>query len=301
MKIFSAAIFLTSFPSVYAGPRTSVNYGVATDITDAGGKRATSVSYTNDGSLGGVAGVSSVASPVVTAIHGYIGQLAEVITLQLSAQRLTIEESGTLQLYASQLLDDTTTIVIDVNTIIWKVQSGPITSISDSGLATAGTVYQETSATLEGTYEGAIGTLGINVLDTIKDNFGTYAGDGIGDDWQNQYFGQNNPNAGPNFISDGSGLSNLFKYTAGLIPNNASSTFSLRNSAVPGQPTRQDVIFSPIVAGRKYAVQYSFDMSAGSWQLLTGSLQSDFGDTRIVTDPNATGLQKFYRVVITKP
>ena len=36
----------------HAGPRTSVNYNVATDSADAGGKRAPSASYTNDGSAG---------------------------------------------------------------------------------------------------------------------------------------------------------------------------------------------------------------------------------------------------------
>ena len=39
--------------SAHAGPRTSANYNVATDSADAGGKRATSASYTNDGGAGG--------------------------------------------------------------------------------------------------------------------------------------------------------------------------------------------------------------------------------------------------------
>ena len=45
----------------HAGPRTSAsaNYKVATDTADAGGKRATSAAYTNDGSAGGIAGLST--------------------------------------------------------------------------------------------------------------------------------------------------------------------------------------------------------------------------------------------------
>ena len=72
-------------PGLLAGPRTSVNYNVTTDSIDTGGKRATSTSYTNDGSLGSITGVSTVATPAEIAKHGYIGQLTEVTALQLTA------------------------------------------------------------------------------------------------------------------------------------------------------------------------------------------------------------------------
>ena len=91
------------------------------------------------------------------------------------------------------------------------MQSGPITGISASGLATAGVVYQDTPATAQGVYAGNTGTLGLTVLDALPDNYGSYAGDGLDDAWQNQYFGLNNPNAAPGHVSDGSGLTNLFK------------------------------------------------------------------------------------------
>ena len=53
--------------SAHAGPRTSATYNVATDSADAGGKRATSASYTNDGSAGGIAGLSTVRGEEQTA------------------------------------------------------------------------------------------------------------------------------------------------------------------------------------------------------------------------------------------
>ena len=135
-----------------AGPRASTNYTVSTDTTDAGGKRATSAAYTNDGSAGGIVGISTVASPAETAKHGYIGQLTEVTALQLAASPLTINETGTRQLSADQVLDDLTTNAVPAASITWSVQSGPITGISASGLATAGTVYQDTAATAQGVY-----------------------------------------------------------------------------------------------------------------------------------------------------
>ena len=75
--------------SANAGPRTSASYNVPADTTDAGGKRATSPNYTNDGSLGGVAGIATVASPAETARHGYIAQLYDVTGLVLSATPTT--------------------------------------------------------------------------------------------------------------------------------------------------------------------------------------------------------------------
>jgi len=286
--------------SAFAGPRTSANYSIATDTTDGGGKRATSAAYTNDGSAGGIAGLSTVAAPAETAKHGYIGQLTEVTALQLAATPATVNETATRQLSADQVLDDLTTNAVPAASITWSVQSGPITGISASGLATAGVVYQDTAATAQGVYAGNTGTLNLTVLDILPDNFGTYAGDGLPDSWQNQYFGLNNPNAAPGYMSDGSGLTNLFKYTAGLAPNDATSTFSLINAIVPGQPTQKNVIFNPIVAGRSYTVQFSLDLSAASWQPLTNATQGDSGSVRTVTDLSA-GARKFYRVQVTKP
>jgi len=55
------------------------------------------------------------------------------------------------------------------------------------------------------------------VFDTIPDNFRSYAGDGLLDGWQVQYFGQNNPKAGPSVDATGTGQTNLFKCVAGLV------------------------------------------------------------------------------------
>lgn len=295
----TALLFIAPF--LDAASSSSASYNVLADTTDAGGKRVTSASYTNDGSAGAVAVVSTVASPAETLKSGFIAQLADVTALQLAASPLTINENGTRQLSASQLLDDATTNNLLASAVSWSVLSGPITSISTSGLATAGVVAQDTSATVQGGFGGLTGSLNLTVLDTIKDNFGSYAGDGIGDDWQVQYFGTNNPNAGPNAITDGSGLTNLFKYTAGLVPNDATSKFSYRIEDVPGFPLQKRVIFSPRLASRNYSILTSTTLTSGGWSILTGGVTSDNGDERTVTDPNAGGEVKFYQVQIVKP
>lgn len=184
-----AALFLAlaaAAAAAQAGPRTSANYNVPTDTTDGGGKRATSASYTDDGSAGGVVGISTVAAPAETAKHGYVGQLYDVTGLVVSAPISTVNETATLQLGAAQVLDDTTTLAVSANSVTWSVVSGPITGICLAGLATAGVVYQNTPATVQGAFGSFTGTLNLSVLDTVADNFGSYAGDGVGDDWQVQ-------------------------------------------------------------------------------------------------------------------
>lgn len=58
------AVMIVAFAfalQLHADPRTSTNYTVPTDTTDAGGKRATSAAYTNDGSAGALAGISPLS------------------------------------------------------------------------------------------------------------------------------------------------------------------------------------------------------------------------------------------------
>jgi hypothetical protein len=233
------ALFLTLLTAAaHAGPRSSTNYSIPTDTTDAGGKRATSASYTHDGSVGGVVGISTVATPAETAKNGYLGQLTEVTALQLAAAPTRVNETA---------------------------------------------------------------TLGLTVLDSIPDNFGSYAGDNLADDWQFGHFGLDNPLAAPNLDPDGDGQNNAFEEIAGLVPTDPLSRFLITISPVPGQATQKRVVFDPVVAGRSYTVKTSPDLAAASWTTLAGSTSSDNGSQRTVTDTSASETKKFYTVEIVKP
>ena len=59
LTITLATVCLTS--SAFAGSRSSASNNVPADSTDAGGRRATSAAYSHDGSIGGIAGVGTVA------------------------------------------------------------------------------------------------------------------------------------------------------------------------------------------------------------------------------------------------
>ncbi len=294
------ALLLSAFAlalQLHAGPRTSVNYTIPADTTDTGGKRATSTSYTNDGSAGGVVGISTAAAPAETAKHGYIGQLTEVAALQLAATPTTVNETATRQLAATATLDDATTAVLLGSELNWNVVSGPITSINANGLATAATVYQDTAATVQGSYRGVNGTLGLAVVNVGMDDLGLYASDGLPDAWQVQFFGQNNPLAAPMADASGTGQNNLFKYTAGLVPTDPSS----RLVANVGGGSLHTITITPRLSDRTYTVQFSTTLGVNDWQPLTGATVQDNGQTRTVTDPDGTSPRKFYRVKITKP
>lgn len=295
--------------SALAGPRSSANYSIATDTTNSGGRRATSANYTNDGSIGGLGSVSTVASPPVTAKAGYIGQLYELVGFVVSASPSTIAEGETRALDAGGLLDDSTLLAIDPALVSWTVLSGPIVSISASGLATAGLVYQNTPASVRGTYEGNPSPFNLTVLNASLDDFESYAGDSIDDDWQVLYFGlPPNANAGPNADVSGTGQTNLFKYIAGLNPLDPNSRFTLHIAPVPdplhpGQflAGQKNLTFSPRFTDRNYVVKFKLDLAGGTWSSLPGSTFSDNGQERTVTDPSASGSKKFYQVEITKP
>jgi hypothetical protein len=242
-----------------------------------------------------------VAAPAEIARAGYIAQLYDITGLVVNSAQPSVNENESVQLAAWQLLDDTTFLAVDANAVTWGVAVAPIASISASGLATAQTVYEDTPASVEGSLGGFTGALNLTVLNVSRDDFGAYAGDGIDDAWQYQYFGLDNPLAAPGLDPDGDGGTNAFEFTAGLVPTDPSSRFRLHLEGVPGQPSRRNVVFTPRLDGRTYTVQSRAALESGLWQPLPGFIQSDNGAERTVTDLNATGAKKFYRVEITKP
>ena len=301
LAIFASILLLLTVSLAIAGERTSASYSITTDTTDSGGQRAISANYSNAGSASLVAGISTIAAPAEIAKSGYIAQLYEIAGLIVNSAAPTMNEGASLQLGAWQLLDDATFLAVNANAVAWGAAIAPIASISAGGLATAQIVYENTPASVGGAFGGFTGSLNLTVLDSIPDNFGDYAGDGLGDDWQVQYFGQNNPLAAPALDPDGDGQDNLFEFTAGLVPTDPASFFQLRLAPVPGQPSQKKLIFSPRLVGRSYVPQFRLSLTTGAWHTLTTSTESNNGTERTVTDLSAAGAAKFYRVEITRP
>ncbi|MBK7997618.1 MAG: hypothetical protein IPK15_02490 [Verrucomicrobia bacterium] len=301
-KIITLSLTTVCFAaSAFAGSRSSASYNVPSDSADAGGRRATSAAYSHDGCIGGIAGVGTAAAPAEVAKHGYLGQIYNAASLAVTANPTNVNEGATRQLAARALLDDGTALVLAPAAVTWSPAGGPILSISAGGLLTAAEVYEDTLATAQGTWRGLAATLGLRVMNGENDNFGTYAGDGIDDAWQVQYFGVGNPNAAPGADGDGDGQPTGYEYYAGSNPTDGNSYFRFRIESVPGQPTRKNLVFSPRVPNRIYAVHYKLDFNASDWEKLEGFTVLDAGPQRTVTDMNATETNKFYRVEISIP
>lgn len=271
----------------------------APNSIDTGGRPTSSANYANDGSLGGIGGISTNSNQ--QARHGYIGQLTEVASVNFTGTPAAVNEGATSQITGTARLDDDTITALPGADISWGLFAYPIKGITTGGLATASLVYSNVIATLNGSYLGVAGNGSLFVVDDLPDNYGTYAGDGLPDSWQNQYFGLNNPNAAPSADFSGTGQNNLFKYFAGLNPTNPTSLFRLSIERVDGQSNRRTLIFAPRWDDRTYTPLFRTNLLTGTWQTLTNANTADNGSERTIIDLNASELRKFYRIQITYP
>lgn len=295
LHFFACLLLMTR--AVIAG--TSANYTLAPDAIDSGGLRGTSTNYTvNASAMAGNAG----SSANYTARTGFAGQLHEPVTgspvataITITASPPTVNEGSTRQLNATLRYDDGSSSPLAAGSVAWSVQSGPLSGISATGLATAAAVYQDTGAVARGAYQTFTATVNLTVLNILPDNFDTYASDGIPDDWQVLYFGIGNPQAGPLLDPDGDGWDNRFEYNACLVPTDRLSFFSMNITDVPGGG--HAIRFSPRLAGCTYSLQGSSDLSL--WAPIAGTV-TDAGTVRTILDPAGTGRRRFYFISIQR-
>jgi hypothetical protein len=287
-------------PLAAAVPREGI-YTVAADSIDAGGERATTASYANQGVLGGIGAVATGAAGGASARHGYLGQLFGIVDFTLPDDARFLPEGASNRLALTAILDDDSTIAVDPAEADWSVISGPIGAIAADGRLSVQNVYENTLASVQVSFLGGTAELQLTVRNVDDDDFGSYAGDTLADDWQVRYFGLNNPNAGPDRDPDGDGQDNAFEHTAGLIPNDPQSRFRLRLENVPGQPRHKQIIFSPRLSSRDYQVEFRDDAVGGAFAPLPAPDTNDSGVERTVSDRQATVPARFYRVRIAAP
>lgn len=298
MKVATAICVICALASTVCvdAQSFSANYSNRPATMNSAGGRTASTSYRHDGSAGGIGAI--IGSPDYLEKGGFALQLYEVIGLTVGASPSALNEGQTRQLFAALVLDDATRISLSPSSLLWSVDSGPIVSISPLGLATAGVVYQNASATILGIAQGFTATTPLTVQNISNDDFGLYGGDGLPDAWQVQHFGIDNPAAGPEFDASGTGQTNRFKYVAGLSPVDPNSVFRLRIERVAGSPNSKNVVFSPRLPDRLYSVEFTVNFPVGPWQVPAAINESDQGSERIVSDLNALGSRRFYRVRI---
>ena len=130
-------------------------------------------------------------------------------------------------------------------------------------------------------------------------------GDGIANWWRLQYFGTTTTTDATSCAAcdyDGTGQNNLFKFVAGLNPLDPTSVFSLQIANVDGQPTQENLTFTPVAAGRTYTLQGTTDLVNSAFaDLLSVSDPLTNGNQVTITDLDASSSNEFYRVHISFP
>jgi hypothetical protein len=279
-------LFLLSVPAL-AG--NSTDYSLEPAVLDGGGAAGSSADYALNPSIGpGAAG----ASEGYALRGGFSGMLSDAASLVLAAAgaAVSMNERATLQLEARIRYDDDTVaaFALPAANLTWSVAEGPLAAINSAGLATAGSVYQDTPATARAIYQGLEGYLPLTVRNLTNDDFGSYAADGLPDLWQVQYFGESGLPivAGADADPDADGLSNFQEYAFGMDPSVSFSgvvRWSGSNLLERGVPTpfasgtagsftfravfarRRDFV----AAGLTYTVEFSGDLI--TWRASTST------------------------------
>ncbi len=308
--IFTCALLASLTPAFAQSTSTSASYillhapagdlGGGGRVTNAGSTVTADISVGDPGS--GV--VSAVSAGGVQAKGNLIGQLYDPRTFTIAVTPTAVNEGGTSQLSGQAVMDDTTTLAMPATQVVWSVGFGPVASLTLGGLITTSPVLGPTSAQLHGTFRGVAdpdGTL-LNVIDTGEsDTFAQYAGDGLDDGWQTNFFGQPpNANATPTADPDGDGRNNRFEFLSGFTPTNPASAFQFTITG-RSSPNVADFRLNKVIPGRTYTVKASTDLvtpltTVGA-PFSVGSEQTN----RLFQDMAATGGKKFYFLEISRP
>ncbi len=120
-------------------------------------------------------------------------------------------------------------------------------------------------------------------------------GDGIPDAWKSLYgFSLSDPAVAGRDV-DGTGMTNLQKFKAGLNPLDAHSFLRVTSVARSGNDFS---ITFPSVSGIVYRVEHRVDLGSSAWTLVADQILGT-GSPIVVTDPQAALLpQVFYRVAV---
>jgi len=221
-------LFLT-VAAAHAGVRDSANFSLTTETSAPGAPRLKSARFTCDAASDAMSGIAqtsgSTGLPVFTAKFGYVAQLYDPAGLTLIAVPNPVAETAATQLTPAAAADDGTGLNLSGTASNWTVLSGPVSGINATGRAATTPVRRPEIATVRATVAGQNVTGTFTVADTLPDNFGPVAGDGLADRWQYRHFDANddgtleNPAlAAPGADPDGDGYTNFMEAAFALHP-----------------------------------------------------------------------------------
>lgn len=250
--------------------------------------------------LGDIAGVSVSSVPDI-ARQGFVAQLYDVSRLLLRASPNPVDEASFSEGATVAMLDDGSILPLAPGDVHWSVSGWPLIAVDTGGTVQAGAVYADSSGRVRADRGGASGSVALVVLDVDPDNFGSYAADGIDDDWQVSYFGLDNTNAYPGMDPDDDEQDNEREIYAMTDPLSSTSALAFWIEAVPAVTDQCDILFSPCYSQRVYTLRACTDLvETGSWSAVTGSIH-DSNRVRRIRDANAGPPAKYYRLWISRP
>ena len=292
LLIIFAAILYTYSGTSHASERISANYSITADATDTGGREVTSSNYTNIGSAGLIAGTTDSTTGSVNK-SGFIAQLYTIQGLSIEPAQLAVNEGSDCQLNGFAALDDGTYLSLQPLAITWGIVSGPVNQISNSGNATTGNVYENTTAQVGATWQSYQAQTSLTVINVGDDDYGIYGADDVDDSWQVTHFGAGNPLAAANLDPDGDGDNNWKEFITGSIPTDISSIFRPASTFDGSTMT----LTIPTIAGRTYTVKTSSALTA--WDPLITFTGNGSDKVVEITGLGSTDLL-FYTVGVSK-
>ena len=293
-------------PSIHA---ESVSTGASSQLLaappgdHAGGGRVSSGggAVVLDMSVGHPVAGNVAAAGDTQIIGNWVGQLYDVTSLAVSTAPGGVDERDTRQMQAEATLDDSTRLMVDPGDVLWSESSPALAGVDEDGLVTAGTVFEDTEANLTGSYQSIHDADGfdLTVFNVTPDDFGTYAGDGIDDDWQVGYFGlPPNPLAGPTANSDVDRDNNLAEFLGGFDPTDPDSYLQFQLMQVSNATTTFRL--NRAIPNRIYRLMETSDLASPFSEVLRFSVDTE-EDGRTLQDPEAPEDANFYQLRIERP
>lgn len=222
-------LFFTAAAAAHAGLRDSADFSLTTETGAPGAPRLRSARFVCDAASDSIRGISQTSGaaglPVFAVKFGYAGQLYDAAGLTLVAVPNPVPETASTQLTPAAAADDGTGLNLAGTASNWTVLSGPVSGINATGRATTTLVRRNESAVVRAVVAGQNVTGTFTVADTLPDNFGPVAGDGLADRWQFRHFDadddgtlENAALAAPGADPDGDGYSNFIEAAFALDP-----------------------------------------------------------------------------------
>lgn len=246
--------------------------------------------------IGGIGALVGTPDGFIVVKSSYVGQLYSLAAMEVGASSTTVNENASRDLTVMGRYDDESLGEL-VGQPSWTVLSGPIASISTTGMATADSVYQDAAASVQASYDAQFASLGLLVKDSNRDNYGLYSGDDVWDLWQVSNFGLDNPDALADMDPDGDQQNNRLEFMAGTSPDNPNSYFTLRIEK-PAWTNRNVLSLNPTYGDRTYVVDSTVSLQPANWQPVTDTYVTNQGTKLVVIDLAATNTHKFYRANI---